>query len=382
MQLSAGQNAPVHGDEITVEVSGPVDLTALVLSDSGKVAGDGDMVFFNQPSAPGVTLDGATLTVALPALRAGADKVVLVASPEREDRTFGQLSPPALTVSHDGEDLVFSPGGLSAETALVLCEVYRRNGTWKLRAVGQGYDSGLAGVATDFGIQVDDEPEPVAAAPVAVAAPPAPTPRTEAAPSIDLTKRPLGAINLAKSGHALIPMTKQDKGTLRLRASLRWTGRRTGSSDLDLYALYVDSAGQEKAVYYKDRGKLTGEPYIQLDKDSRGAGEENVTVVAGHHRYVLLCAYSALGNGVGAFKSYNAHVVVDDGAGSQVTVPLYGKNKFSYWVAIALLDFTDPSGARVVQIEQYGKNFSERRPLLHADGRIEMSKGPIEFKGR
>ena len=43
--------------------------------------------------------------------RHGADKVVLVASPEREDHTFGQLSPPALTVSHDGEDLVFSPGG-------------------------------------------------------------------------------------------------------------------------------------------------------------------------------------------------------------------------------------------------------------------------------
>jgi stress response protein SCP2 len=372
MQLAAGQNAPVSGDEITVDVSGPVDLTALVLSDSGKVSGDEDMVFFNQPSAPGLALVGSELRVSLPALRTGADKVVLVASPEQEDRTFGQLPPPALTVRHHGEDLVFAPGGLSTETALVLCEVYRRNGTWKLRAVGQGYDSGLAGVATDFGIQVDEEPEPVAV-------PPAPAP---AAPAIDLTKRPLGAINLAKSGSATIPMTKEDKGTLRLRASLRWTGRRTGSSDLDLYALYVDSAGREKAVYYKDKGRLTGEPYIQLDKDSRGAGEENLTVVAGHHRYVLLCAYSALGNGVGAFKSYNAHVVVDDGAGSQVTVPLYSKNKFSYWVAIALLDFTDPSGARVVQIEQYGKNFSERRPLLHADGRIEMSKGPIEFKGR
>lgn len=373
MQLAAGQNAPVSGDEITVDVSGPVDLTALVLSDSGKVSGDGDMVFFNHPSAPGLELIGVTLRISLSALRTGADKVVLVASPEQEDRTFGELPPPALTVRHDGEDLVFSPGGLSTETALVLCEVYCRNGTWKVRAVGQGYDSGLAGVATDFGIQVDEEPEPAAAAPA---------PRPEPAPAIDLTKRPLGAISLAKSGHAMIPMTKEDKGTLRLRGSLRWTGRRSGSSDLDLYALYIDPAGQEKAVYYKNKGKLTGEPYIQLDGDSRGAGEENVTVVAGHHRYVLLCAYSALGNGVGAFKSYDAHVVVDDGAGSQVTVPLYSKNKFSYWVAIALLDFTDPSGARVVQIEQYGKSFSERRPLLHADGRIEMSKGPIEFKGR
>ncbi len=45
-----------------------------------------------------------------------------------------------------------------------------------------------------------------------------------------------------------------------------------------------------------------------------------------------------------------------------------------------MLDFTDPAGARVIQVEQYGKNFSERRPLLHDDGSIEMSKGPIEFR--
>lgn len=371
MDLAPGQNSPLTGTSVTVSVTGPLDLTALVLSGTGTVDGDADMVFFNQPAAPGVALAGRELTLDLGRLRAGAERVALVASPAEEGSTFRAVGPVALSVRHGGEELVFRPSGLGPETALVLCEVYLRGGGWRLRAVGQGYASGLAGVAADFGVEVDDEP--------AAAPPPAAPP---AAPAIDLQKRPLGTISLAKSGNAVIPLTKGDRGTLRLRASLRWKGRRTGASDLDLYALYVDDDLVEKAVYYKQKGSLTKKPFLQLDGDSRDAGEENLTIVAGHHRYVLLCAYSALGNGIGAFASYQAHVVVDDGQSSEVTVPLFNKNKFSYWVAIALLDFTDPAGARVVQVEQYGKNFSEKRPVLHPDGRFEMSKGPVEFKGR
>ena len=380
MDLAPGQNVPLTGTSVAASVTGPLDLTALVLSGDGTVDGDGDMVFFNQPAAPGVVLSGRELTLDLGQLRPGAERVALVASPAEEGTAFGAVGPVALVVRHGGEELVFRPTGLGPETALVLCEVYLRGDAWKLRAVGQGYASGLAGVAVDFGIEVDDEP--TAAPPAApVAPPPVPVP-APAAPAIDLQKRPLGTISLAKSGAALIPLTKGDRGTLRLRASLRWKGRRTGASDLDLYALYIDDDLVEKAVYYEQKGSWTGPPFLQLDGDSRGAGEENLTIVAGHHRYVLLCAYSALGNGIGAFASYQAHVVVDDGQGSEVTVPLFNKNKFSYWVAIALLDLTDPAGARVAQVEQYGKNFSEKRPLLHPDGRFEMSKGPVEFKGR
>ena len=51
--------------------------------------------------------------------------------------------------------------GLTTERALVLGELYRRNGCWRLRAVGQGWDGGLAGLATDYGVSIaTDEPEP------------------------------------------------------------------------------------------------------------------------------------------------------------------------------------------------------------------------------
>jgi stress response protein SCP2 len=401
MHLAPGQNCPLIGTRVTVTVTGPLDLTALVLSESGVVSGDADMVFFNQPRGSGVVLEGRTLVLDLGSLRPGATRVALVASPEVEGATFGGVGPVTLTASHGGGELSFALADVGSETAMVLCEVYLRAGSWKLRAVGQGYASGLAGVAADFGIEVNDETialdgaRPVPVPTPAVASTPARPPESSAEPAtlptgsmaavstsggIEMQKRPLGSISLSKSGKTMIPMVKADKGQLQLRASLRWTGREDGESDLDLYALCIDESGSEKVVYYKDKGSITKPPFIQLDQDSQGAGEENLTIVAGHHRYVLLCAYSAVGNGEGSFKSYGAHIVIDDGAGSQVTVPLFNENEVSYWVAITLVDFTDPSGARVVQLEQYGEDYSERRPVLLPDGRIEMSKGPIEFK--
>lgn len=370
MQLSAGQNTPLPLPDVTVTVTGPVDLTALVCDPSGKVSGDADMVFFNQPSAPGVQVAGNTVNAQLQALRAGATKVVLVASPADEGATFGQLPALTVTASSSGEPITFSPARLSSETALVLCELYSHNGQWKLRAVGQGYATGLAGVATDYGIQVDDPGPSAPAAP-----PPAPT------PPVNMTKVPLGKVTLQKNTAATISLVKEDKGNLVLTSRLLWKGRGGGlPADLDLYALFIDNDGRDGVVYYRNLGSLSTYPYIALSGDSVVPGEETVKVVAGHHRYVLIAAYSAVENGVGSFFSYQAQVVVDDGAGSTVEVPLYYDDPHSYWVAITLMDFTDPSGVKIIQLEQYGQPESENRPLLRADGTVLPSAGPIEFK--
>ena len=70
------------------------------------------------------------------------------------------------------------------------------------------------------------------------------------------------------------------------------------------------------------------------------------------------------------------------GAGirSNITVPLYENTKTRYWVAIALVDFTAPDGAAIHHIEAYSGRMTERRPVLHPDGTIEMNVGPVEFK--
>lgn len=181
--LNAGQNVPLPEATVRVEVSGAVDLTALVLSASGKVDGDADMVFFNQPEAPGARLAGRTLDLTPGALRSGAERVVLVASPAAEGQTFREVPGVGVSLTSGALSATFTPGTLTTETALVLCEVYRRDGAWKVRAVGQGYSDGLAGLARDFGVDVE---EPVAAPAPAVT--PAPAPPAPSAPAISLTK--------------------------------------------------------------------------------------------------------------------------------------------------------------------------------------------------
>ena len=218
--LSEGANAPLAGDVVTAKLSGAVDFTALVENADGKVSGDADMVFFNQATAPGARLEGATLRLDLSALRAGADKVVLVASPERAGASFAGISV-ALTVEHGAEAVHFSPSRLSTETVAVLAEVYRRDGAWKVRAVGQGYDSGLAGLATDFGVVVDDPGDRPGAAPAAAqAAPPPAAPRVSFTKGEEKLPPPMREkLNLRKQQVALV-LTKHRMSALRCRVVL------------------------------------------------------------------------------------------------------------------------------------------------------------------
>jgi uncharacterized protein YkwD len=131
-----------------------------VLSASGAVAGDADMVFFNQPDAPGVRLRGPRLTVRPDALRRGAERVVVVASPENLNTAVRSLPPVVLTDARERPFARFRPPPMPTETVALLVEVYRRAGAWRVRAVGQGYADGLAGLARDFGVDVAEDRPP------------------------------------------------------------------------------------------------------------------------------------------------------------------------------------------------------------------------------
>nr|AFD03094.1 putative hypothetical protein [uncultured bacterium 8] len=158
-ELVPGGNLPLPGGALTLRVPGPFDVSALVTDDSGTVRGDGDFVFYNQPAAPGARLSGETLTVDPTALRAGASRVTVVVSPAEPGTPLGRLPAPTLQVTGVGGRLLarFTPPRPERETVLLLAEIYRRGTTWKLRALGQGYADGLAGIARDFGIEVSED---------------------------------------------------------------------------------------------------------------------------------------------------------------------------------------------------------------------------------
>ncbi|WP_367136128.1 MULTISPECIES: TerD family protein [Streptomyces] len=181
--MTPGSNIPLSVARVTVDVAAPVrlDVSGLLLTADGKVRSDDDFVFYNQPSGPGVAHRAASggapdaITVDTAGVPADIDKIVVTASPDAQGQTFAGIEPTATVRNADDGSVLatFTPPRLGSETALVVVEVYRRAGAWKVRAVGQGYANGLAGIATDFGVSVE---EPAAPAPAPVAAPAAPAP--------------------------------------------------------------------------------------------------------------------------------------------------------------------------------------------------------------
>ncbi|MFD6423126.1 TerD family protein [Streptomyces sp. NPDC060198] len=159
-----------------------VDASALLLGASGRVRIDEDFVFYNQPRHPSghvrrlpkrTVADGLTDTVEadLAALDPSVDQVVIAAS--SDGASFGSVHDLRISLydatAADGAPLaVFEIRPETGEETAIICgELYRRGDGWKFRAVGQGYPTGLIGLATAFGISVDDgdpqsaeQPEP------------------------------------------------------------------------------------------------------------------------------------------------------------------------------------------------------------------------------
>lgn len=165
LTLTAGENRPLPSTAVTVSVrsASPVNTSAILLTDAGRVRSDADLVFYNQPSGPGVGYRSAgsadIISVDTAALPREIATVVVAASLDGTGpASFATAGALTATLTGGGTELVFSPSGLTSEAAVVCLEIYRRNDVWKVRAVGQGYDAGLAGLATAFGIEVDDEP--------------------------------------------------------------------------------------------------------------------------------------------------------------------------------------------------------------------------------
>ncbi|GAA5000051.1 TerD family protein [Streptomyces siamensis] len=155
-----------------------VDASALLLGPDGRVRSDEDFVFYNQPRHPSGKVwrlgkkrvtEGLTDTIQtdLAGVESGVGQILLVAS--ADDVTFDRVRDLRIVLYDatvaDGEPLAYFDikPETGAETALICGELYRRGDGWKFRALGEGYSNGLVGLATDFGISVD-ESEAAAAA--------------------------------------------------------------------------------------------------------------------------------------------------------------------------------------------------------------------------
>ncbi|MFG2871192.1 TerD family protein [Streptomyces sp. NPDC048338] len=381
MSMLKGANVPVPARAVRVELgwrSGAgvpdVDASALLLV-SGKVRSDADFVFYNQPAhASGAVRhegkrtagDAVTdaLRVELDRVEPEVERIVLAGS--ADGGTFGRV--PGLYVrvtdADGGTELArYDSADASVETAFVLGELYRRQGAWKFRAVGQGYDSGLAGLATDFGITVD-EPQHAAAPPVPAAPPvtvhppvrpttPAPT-APPAGPSqpVRLTK-----VTLTKEAPT-VSLAKQGGTSGAMRVNLNWQMRKqfTGwgaklgravaqhaDLDLDLCALYELTDGRKGVVQALGNafGALHQPPFILLDGDDRtGASSagENLTINLDHKdKLSRVLVFVTVYEGARSFADLHATVTLQPLHGAPVEFSLDDCTVPSTVCALALI---------------------------------------------
>ncbi|MGI5442542.1 TerD family protein [Streptomyces shenzhenensis] len=299
--MTPGSNIPLAAARVTVDVTAPVrlDVSGLLLTADGKVRSDDDFIFYNQPTGPGVTYrsGGGTapdaIIVDTAAVPPGIEKIVVTASPDAAGQTFQGVEPTATIRNADDNAVLatFTPPQLGTETALVIVEIYLRNGQWKARAVGQGYANGLAGIATDFGVTVEEPalapaaqpvapPMPAAqpAAPPMPAAPPAPPAPAPGAGKINLDK---GRVNLQKN--QTVSLVKGGRPLLsRVQMGLGWEPAFRGK-DIDLDASVIAYGPQRNHIDSCYFGKLTIlNGAIKHSGDNltgEGGGDDEVIVV-------------------------------------------------------------------------------------------------------
>ncbi|WP_179860308.1 TerD family protein [Streptomyces sp. 1222.2] len=312
--MTPGSNIPLPVTRVAVDVSAPVrlDVSGLLLTADGKVRSDDDFIFYNQPSGPGVAYrsgGGATpdsITVDTSAVPPGIEKIVVTASPDAAGQTFQGIEPTATIRDAANGSVIstFTPPQLGTETALVIVEIYLRNGAWKARAVGQGYANGLAGIATDFGVTVEEpapaaQPAPVPPAPAshAPAAPPAPAmdprvmapPAPPAPPAAPPAPAPgTGKINLDKGRVSLqknqtVSLVKDGRPLLsQVKMGLGWEPAYRGK-DIDLDASVIAYGPQRNHIDSCYFGKLSiVNGAIKHSGDNltgEGGGDDEVIVV-------------------------------------------------------------------------------------------------------
>ncbi|MGA5316884.1 TerD family protein [Streptomyces pseudogriseolus] len=414
--MSKGSNTPVPATALRVDVgwrSGPgvpdADASALLLA-GGKVRSDADFVFYNQPSHAsgavrheGKRQDGGrvtdTLLVDLTRVEPGIETVILAAS--SDGGTFGQVPGLSIEVKDAANGAVaarFDSTGATTETAYVLGEFYRRQGAWKFRAVGQGYSSGLEGLATDYGITVDEPqhaaPPAAPAAPVAPQAPPVAPPVTVPAPPpppgappapVQLTK-----VTLTKAAPS-VSLTKQGGTSGSLHVNLNWEVRKQFSGwaaklgrpvamhsdlDLDLCALWELTDGRKGVVQALGNafGSLHQPPFIHLDGDDRtgaSASGENLTVNLDHkNQFRRILVFVTVYEGARSFADLHATVTLRPQHGAPIDFSLDECTVPSTVCALALI--TNNGGDLVVRREaRYlvpERGVSPQRTVDHAYG--------------
>ncbi|MDX1654569.1 MAG: TerD family protein [Candidatus Competibacteraceae bacterium] len=298
--LSLTRQSPASRElEVRITWNAPggydIDTSAFVLAAGGKVRGDEDFIFYNQPVLPGGGIErdgsGRSYRVRLDKLPAGVERISFTLTLDQGQarrQAFSGVSGVALEVrdTANGQTIArFAPDtGQMQETALILAELYRRNDEWKVRALGQGFVGGLQPLAEQYGVEVAGEPSPQPQPPTQPPPQRVPPPSKSAPP-------PQPAVSLKKitleKGKPVSLEKKGAQGFGEIVVNLNWSRKPVQPSgggllgglfgggnkgiDLDLGCLIEMADGTAGAIQAlgNNFGALDEPPYIKLMGDDR-----------------------------------------------------------------------------------------------------------------
>lgn len=366
--LVAGQNTPLSDNQLTFELDVPqaaqvtLDASALMLADTGKVSSDDDFIFFNQPRHTSGALEqtgGATFRIDLTRVPPHLERLVFVLTVEQSLSALSQGY--RFRLKGEGDDIDFSGQGAGrTERSLIVSELYRRHGSWKVKAVDQGFNGGLAPLAEHFGVEVEGGSEQASSPGSTPTATPKAAPPPEPKPaerSVNLSK-----ITLEKKGDA-ISLEKKSTTFGKIHVNLNWnqttapTGAKkgllgslmgaskgSGGIDLDLGCMYEFQDGSKGIVQALGNhfGSLESPPYIFLDGDDRtGAANagENLTINGRHWssvKRVMLFAF--IYEGVPNWAQTDGRVVISTPDQPEIEIRMDATGSHQNFCVIAMLE--------------------------------------------
>lgn len=288
--------------EVSIEMSqGLADVTCFGVDEKGQLSDDRYFIFYNQLSSPNMEIQmktdakSTTFQIQLDKLSATIKKLVFTATNDQE-LSMRSVQRGAINLYAGGQLIVqseFNGSQFEQEKAIIMLEVYMKDGLWRLASVMSGFNGGLSALLAHFGGEEaspsseEKKPDPVkppVSVPPAVSGKvpvnspaPAPIPSTSpAAAPVSIKKQ---TVSLKKTGDTHKISLKKNNN--RLHVNLNWS-RSTGffkasKIDLDLACLYVLRDGTRGIVQALGNafGSETMPPYIRLDMDDRTGNSVN-----------------------------------------------------------------------------------------------------------
>ncbi|WP_347902894.1 VWA domain-containing protein [Pseudomonas purpurea] len=234
MLITQGQRVPlatlIQGDSLTLSIKidsrDVIDYVCFGVDAQGKLSDDRYMIFFNQPASPCNSLklsDGGDFQINLAGLPATIDRMVFTASIDGGG-AMRDIQSSRFSIQANGHEVAscgFNGATFDGEKAIMVADIYRKNGEWRMLSNLQGFNAGLAALVEHFGGSVADEPVPA----------PAPAPPL-ATPKISLEKKVAAAapalVSLAKKAQISLEKAKLTDVKARVGLVLDASGSMTG----------------------------------------------------------------------------------------------------------------------------------------------------------